>query len=131
MLLSLFRICFFFLHFVCLIYFMFPLFRVLFIVSFFFLAPLISFSSLFVFSLFLSLASHVTFLSSQLFSNNSGLGVYYVCGPKKCFEVLVESPDRRNRRSWEDNIKMNLQKWDGKTWTGFLCLRIGIVRKRL
>jgi hypothetical protein len=30
------------------------------------------------------------------------------------------------RRRWKDNIKMDIKKWDGKFWTGFMLFRIGI-----
>jgi hypothetical protein len=35
----------------------------------------------------------------------------------------VRRPRGRPRRRWEDNIKMDLQKWDGAR-TGLSCLRI-------
>jgi len=31
----------------------------------------------------------------------------------------------RSRHRWEDNIKMDLQKWDVGAWTGSRWLRIG------
>jgi hypothetical protein len=34
-------------------------------------------------------------------------------------------PLGRLRREWEDNIKLDLQKWDGGAWTGLIWLRIG------
>jgi hypothetical protein len=49
---------------------------------------------------------------------------------KGVYRVLVEKPDGkrplgRPRRRWEDNIKMVLQEWDGRTRTGFIWLGIG------
>ena len=46
------------------------------------------------------------------------------------YRVLVGKPERkrplvRPRRRWEDNIKMDLQKWDVGAWTGSIWLRIG------
>jgi hypothetical protein len=29
------------------------------------------------------------------------------------------------RRRWMDNIRMNLERWDGVMWTGLVWLRIG------
>jgi hypothetical protein len=45
------------------------------------------------------------------------------------YRVLVgkhegKRPLGRPRRRWEDNIKMNLQKWDVGVWTGLSWLRI-------
>jgi hypothetical protein len=36
-------------------------------------------------------------------------------------------PLERTRRRWEDDIKMDLQKfgWGGGAWSGLMCLRIG------
>jgi len=34
-------------------------------------------------------------------------------------------PPGRPRSTWEDNIKMDLQKWDVGVWTGSSWLRIG------
>jgi hypothetical protein len=31
----------------------------------------------------------------------------------------------RPRRRWEYNIKMEFMKWDGRSWTGLIWLRIG------
>ena len=44
--------------------------------------------------------------------------------------VLVEKPEGkrplgRPRRRWEDNIKMDLRKWEGVVGTGWSWLRIG------
>jgi hypothetical protein len=44
--------------------------------------------------------------------------------------VLVGKPEGRrplggSRRRWEDNIKMNLQKWEGVVGTGWSGFRIG------
>jgi hypothetical protein len=43
------------------------------------------------------------------------------------FNNLTEEkrPLGRTRRRWEDNIKMDLRKWDVGVWTGSICLRIG------
>jgi hypothetical protein len=46
------------------------------------------------------------------------------------YRVLVgksegKRPLERPRRRWEDNIKMDLQKWDVGVWTGSSWLRIG------
>jgi hypothetical protein len=47
-------------------------------------------------------------------------GVYMVLVGKPEGKTLLGRP----RRIWEDNIKMDLQKWDGAC-TGFIWLRIG------
>ena len=44
--------------------------------------------------------------------------------------VLVGKPEGkiplgRLKREWEDNIKLDLQKWDGGAWTGLIWFRIG------
>jgi hypothetical protein len=46
------------------------------------------------------------------------------------YRVLVGKPERRRplgspRRRWENNIKMDLQKVDCGSWTGFIWLWIG------
>ena len=46
------------------------------------------------------------------------------------YRVLVQKPEGkrplwRPRHRWEDNIKMDLQKWDVEVWTGSSRLRIG------
>ena len=51
-------------------------------------------------------------------------------GCMSLYRVLVGKPERkrplgRPRRRWEDNIKMDLQKWDVREWTGSIWLRIG------
>jgi len=40
-------------------------------------------------------------------------------------------PLGRPRHIWEDNIKMDLQKWDVEAWTGSSWLRIGTVGRHL
>jgi hypothetical protein len=39
------------------------------------------------------------------------------------YGILVGRPEEkrplgRPRRRWEDDIKMDLKKWDGRAWTG-------------
>ena len=51
-------------------------------------------------------------------------------------KVLVGKPEGkgplgRPRRRWEDNIRMDLQKWDGDVGTGKSWLRIGTGGGRL
>ena len=46
------------------------------------------------------------------------------------YRVLVGKPEGkrpvgRSRHRWEDNIKMDLKKWDVGVWTGSSWLRIG------
>ena len=46
------------------------------------------------------------------------------------YRVLVGKPEGkiplgRDRRRWEDNIKMDLRKWDVDLWTVKSWLRIG------
>jgi hypothetical protein len=48
------------------------------------------------------------------------------------YRVLVGRPEGsrplgRPRHKWEDNIKMDLKKWDGWSWTGLIWFRIGTV----
>jgi len=38
---------------------------------------------------------------------------------------LYKCPLGRPRRRWEDNIKMDLQKWDVVAWTESIWLRTG------
>ena len=52
------------------------------------------------------------------------------------YKFWVEKPEGkrplgRPRRRWEDNIKMDLQKWEGVVGTGWSWLRIGTVGGRL
>jgi len=49
---------------------------------------------------------------------------------------LVRNPEgkrpcRRPRHKWEDNIRMDFREQDGKAWTRFIWLRIGINGKLL
>ena len=51
-------------------------------------------------------------------------------------KVLVGKPEGkrplgRPRRRWEDNIKMDLEKWEGVVGTGWSWLRIGTGGGRL
>jgi len=51
-------------------------------------------------------------------------------GGRCVYRVLMEKPEEkrplgRPRRRWEDNIKMDLRKWDVGVWTGSSWLRIG------
>jgi hypothetical protein len=44
--------------------------------------------------------------------------------------ILVANPEEkrplgRPRRTWVDNIKMDLERWDKMVWTGSIWLRIG------
>ena len=46
------------------------------------------------------------------------------------YRVLVGKPEGkrprgRPRRKWEDNIKMDLRKWDVRVWTGSNWFRVG------
>jgi hypothetical protein len=47
-------------------------------------------------------------------------GVYRVLAGKPEEKRPLERPSRR----WEDNIRMDLQKWDMGAWTGLGWLRI-------
>jgi hypothetical protein len=45
------------------------------------------------------------------------------------YRILVGRPEGRRplgrpRHRWEDNIKMDFQEVGGRTWTGFVWLRI-------
>jgi hypothetical protein len=40
-------------------------------------------------------------------------------------ETLGKRPLERPRPRWEDNIKMDLRKWDVEAWTGWVRRRIG------
>ena len=49
---------------------------------------------------------------------------------KGTYRILVgksegKRPLGRPRHRWEDNIKIDLQKWDVGVWTGSSLLRIG------
>jgi hypothetical protein len=49
---------------------------------------------------------------------------------RNSYKFLVGEPEGkrplgRPRRRWEDNIKMDLRKWDLGVWIGFIWLRIG------
>ena len=37
----------------------------------------------------------------------------------------------RSRCRWEDNIKMNLKKWNGEAWNAFIWLRTETADERL
>jgi hypothetical protein len=44
---------------------------------------------------------------------------------ERCIEVLVWKPEgkiplRRRRHRWDNNIKMDLQKWIVEEWTGLI-----------
>jgi hypothetical protein len=46
------------------------------------------------------------------------------------YRLLVGKPEGkrplgRPRRTWVDNIRMILERWDGVMWTGLVWLRIG------
>jgi len=48
---------------------------------------------------------------------------------RDAYRILVRRPERRRLgrlwRTWEDNIKMDLQGVVWRTWTGLIWLRIG------
>jgi len=55
-------------------------------------------------------------------------------GRRGIYRVLMDKPEgkrplRRHRHRWEDNSKMNLQKWDVGVWTGSSWLRMGTGNK--
>jgi hypothetical protein len=58
-------------------------------------------------------------------------GIYSTYVEEGCvYRVSVGKPEGnrplgRPRRRWENNIKMDLQKWDVKVWTGSSWFRIG------
>ena len=39
--------------------------------------------------------------------------------------TVGKRPLGRSRHRWKDNVKMDLKKWDGEAWTGFIWLKIG------
>jgi hypothetical protein len=46
------------------------------------------------------------------------------------YRILVGKPEGksslgRSKRRWEDNIRMDLQQWDMRVWTGLRWFRIG------
>jgi hypothetical protein len=46
------------------------------------------------------------------------------------YRLLVGKPEGkiplgRPRRRWVDNIRMDLERWDGVMWTGLVWLRVG------
>jgi hypothetical protein len=48
------------------------------------------------------------------------------------YRVLVVKPEGKKALGrpllrWQDNIKMDLRKWDRTSWTGSIWLRIGTV----
>jgi len=50
-------------------------------------------------------------------------------GKRGVYRVLVRKPEGkrplgRPRHKWQENIKMDLRKWDGGAWTGSIWLRI-------
>jgi hypothetical protein len=49
---------------------------------------------------------------------------------RNAYRLLVGKPEGKRplgkpRRMWMDNIRMDLERWDGVMWTGFVGLRIG------
>jgi hypothetical protein len=49
---------------------------------------------------------------------------------RNAYKILIRKPvDKRPRGSprcrWEDNIRMALEKYGGKVWTGFIWLKVG------
>jgi hypothetical protein len=58
-------------------------------------------------------------------------GVCSTNGEKRnAYRILMGKPEGmrplgRPRRRWEDNIKMDLGRYDGVVWTGLIWLRIG------
>ena len=57
-------------------------------------------------------------------------------GRERCAQGFGGEPEGkrplgRPRRRWEDNIKMDLQNWEGVVGTGWSWLRIGTVGARL
>jgi hypothetical protein len=49
---------------------------------------------------------------------------------RKAYRLLVGEPEEkrqlgRPRRRWVDNIRMDLERWDGVMWTGLVRFRIG------
>jgi hypothetical protein len=44
---------------------------------------------------------------------------------RNTYRILVGKPEgkrplERSRRRWRDNINWNLERWDGKVWTGLI-----------
>jgi hypothetical protein len=51
-------------------------------------------------------------------------------GKRNAYRLLVGKPEGkkslgRPRRRWVNNIRMNLERWDGMMWTGLVWLRTG------
>jgi hypothetical protein len=50
---------------------------------------------------------------------------------RNVYRILVEKsegkrPLARSRRGLENNMRMDLEKWEGVVWTGIMWLRVGI-----
>jgi hypothetical protein len=45
-------------------------------------------------------------------------------GERRCIHVFIGKCEGKKCR-WEDNIKLDLKKWDGGTWTGLIQLKMG------
>jgi hypothetical protein len=55
---------------------------------------------------------------------------------RNAYRLLVGKPEGkrplgRPGRRWVDNIRMDLERWDGVMWTGLVWLRIGTSVKLL
>ena len=46
-------------------------------------------------------------------------------GHMECSRNVTQVTVLKSRCEWEDNVKMDLNKWDGREWTGFIWLRTG------
>jgi hypothetical protein len=62
---------------------------------------------------------------------NREIGWAYCTGGDRrgAYRVLVGRPEGRKgrgrpRHRWQDNIKMDLKKWDGEAWTGLIWFTI-------
>jgi hypothetical protein len=56
--------------------------------------------------------------------------MWHVDGEKICVRVFVGERAGmrlfvRHRRRWENNTEANVEKWDGRVWTGLNWLRVG------
>ena len=64
---------------------------------------------------------------TDVFFTNTSISIACMEDKRGAYRVLVGTPERKTPlgRPREDNIKIDLQEWDGELWTGLMWLRTG------
>ena len=64
---------------------------------------------------------------TEVFFTNTSISIAHMEEKRGAYRVLMGTPEGKTPlgRPREDNIKIDIQKWDGEVWTGLIRLKTG------